>query len=164
MTVSKLTAKKEVQKAIAQSRALLRRVLPEGTFGEREEAALAVSNEVVRSLLAEELQELAEGYGSELLVDGARARRCRRAWRSARRLRWRSMWPTLMRSTTCGCTRTSCECRIVYHLRVPRWSVWQAASQKPPSKTPPASKSGCVGESAYLTDHLGSASALTERP
>lgn len=70
MTVSKLIAKKEVQKAIAQSRALLRCALPDGTFGEREEAALAVSNEVVRSLLEEELQELADGYGSELLVDG----------------------------------------------------------------------------------------------
>lgn len=71
MSVSKLIAKEEVQKAIAQSRAVLRRALPEGTFAEREEAALAVSNEVVRSLLEEELQELADGFDEEVLVDGS---------------------------------------------------------------------------------------------
>jgi len=70
MTVSKLIAKKEVQNAIAQSRALFRRALPEGTFTEREEAALAVGNEVVRSLLEEELQEIADGFGQEIVVDG----------------------------------------------------------------------------------------------
>lgn len=70
MTVSKLIAKKEVQRAIAESRALLRRSVPEGTFAEREEVALAVSNEVVRSFLEEELQEIADGFSEEVVVNG----------------------------------------------------------------------------------------------
>lgn len=75
MTVSKLIANREVQQAIAQSRELLRRALPAGTFAEREDAALAVSNEVVRELLEVELQEIADGFGDEVAVNGVAYKR-----------------------------------------------------------------------------------------
>jgi len=58
------------RRPISQGRALLRRALPAGTFVEREEAALAVSNEVVRSLLEEELQEIADGFEDQVVGGG----------------------------------------------------------------------------------------------
>ncbi len=65
LPTSKSVANKEVESAIAQCRAILRQALPIGTFAEREAAALALGNEVIRGLLEEELQELADGLGDE---------------------------------------------------------------------------------------------------
>ncbi len=75
MTLSQPIANQEIQKGIAESRSLLRRALPAGTFAEREEAAQAATNEVVRGLLEEELQELADGFGEEIVVEGVTYRR-----------------------------------------------------------------------------------------
>jgi hypothetical protein len=67
---SEVLAKSDVTKAVAEMRDALRRVLPEATFGEREARALSISNEVVRGLLQEDLQTLADNLGGENLVDG----------------------------------------------------------------------------------------------
>jgi hypothetical protein len=64
-------SKPEVKKAIAAIRDALREALPEASFGEREAHALAISDEAVRGLLQEDLQALADGFGDEVLVDGA---------------------------------------------------------------------------------------------
>lgn len=47
-----------------------------GTFEERERAALALANELVREFAAAELQEVADGFDDEVVVAGARYRRC----------------------------------------------------------------------------------------
>ena len=75
MNVSKLVANPEVAEALSACRALLRDALPSDTFAKREEAALALGNELVRGVLEEELQEIADSFGDEVLVDGVAFRR-----------------------------------------------------------------------------------------
>jgi hypothetical protein len=67
---TELFAKPEVERGIAAMRIILRAALPDATFGEREAAALAISDEVVRGLLEGDLQAIADGLGQEVLVDG----------------------------------------------------------------------------------------------
>jgi len=50
------TAKPEIQKLLLRMTTQLREALPAGSFGERERAALALTNEVVRRTLEQELQ------------------------------------------------------------------------------------------------------------
>lgn len=59
-----------VKDAVSAIGSALRRALPEGKFGDREAQALAVSNEAVREFLREELQEIADSLGKDVLVDG----------------------------------------------------------------------------------------------
>lgn len=47
-----------------------------GTFEERERAALALANELTRAFSADALQEIADEFGVEVVVDGDRYRRC----------------------------------------------------------------------------------------
>jgi hypothetical protein len=70
VNLSELFAKPEVKGAIVEIRRTLRKALPQGSFGEREAAALAINNEATRVLLQEELQEMADGLGEEVMVDG----------------------------------------------------------------------------------------------
>src|ERR1041385_4685846 len=70
VTQTAFLAKPEVQEAIAEARRVVRRVLPEATFAEREDALLTILDEVMRSLLEEELQGIADGFGDVLLVGG----------------------------------------------------------------------------------------------
>ncbi len=67
---SAVLAKPEVKKAVAKIRNALRSALLEGSFGEREAQALAISNEAVREVLREELQAISDGYCDEIRVDG----------------------------------------------------------------------------------------------
>lgn len=67
---TELFAKAQVERGISAMRAALRAALPEASFGEREAAALAISDEAVRGLLQDELQTIADGLGEELLVNG----------------------------------------------------------------------------------------------
>jgi hypothetical protein len=67
---SELFARPEVKKAVTEICGALRRALPEGSFGEREAHALAISDEAVRGLLQQDLQTIADGFGDEILVDG----------------------------------------------------------------------------------------------
>lgn len=62
--------KPEVKAALTTIRCALRAILPEGSFGEREAAALAVQNEAVREVLCEELQSMSDALGAAVLVDG----------------------------------------------------------------------------------------------
>ena len=47
----------------------------EGTFAEREAAALAYANELVRRWIESELARIEGNFGSEVVVDGERYRR-----------------------------------------------------------------------------------------
>ena len=69
-----LLARREVKKAISKVRRTLRSVLSGESFGEREVEALTISGEAVRELLREELQEIADSFGEEVLVNGVRYR------------------------------------------------------------------------------------------
>jgi hypothetical protein len=75
LNLFELTAKPEVRRAIEQMRAVLRAALPEGSFGEREAALLAMTNEVTREVLEAELRDIAESFPDEILVDGVGYRR-----------------------------------------------------------------------------------------
>lgn len=70
MTQAAFLEKPEVKTALSTIRGALRAILPEGSFGEREVAALAVQNEAVREVLREELQSMSDGLGAAVLVDG----------------------------------------------------------------------------------------------
>lgn len=72
---SRVLAKPEVRRAVARCRALLRKALPAGSFAEREAAALAISNEAVRGVLEDDLQQMAAQFGQELVVNGVVYRR-----------------------------------------------------------------------------------------
>jgi hypothetical protein len=72
---SKLIAKAEVKRAVEEMRQALREALPDGSFAEREAAALAITNEVVRDSLREELQEVADSFSGEVLIDGVAYKR-----------------------------------------------------------------------------------------
>jgi hypothetical protein len=51
-------------------------VKAEASFGDREAAALRVTNEATRQYLVQELQAMSDGYADELLIDGVLFRRC----------------------------------------------------------------------------------------
>ncbi|MBI3200088.1 MAG: hypothetical protein HYZ29_01015 [Myxococcales bacterium] len=70
VTRDEFFTKPEVAEAVAELRRVIRGVLPSGTFAEREEAVLAITNEAMRTLLEEELQALANGFGDRLLING----------------------------------------------------------------------------------------------
>jgi len=70
VTRTEFFAKAEVREVLAELRNGVRRVLPDGDFGAREAAMLALLDEAGRGLLEEELQALADGFGERLLVDG----------------------------------------------------------------------------------------------
>jgi hypothetical protein len=72
---SRLIAKPEVKRAVAEIQRVLRDVLPAGSFEEREAAALAVTDEAVRGWIVEELQTIAGGFDEELVIDGVAYRR-----------------------------------------------------------------------------------------
>jgi hypothetical protein len=68
-------AKEEVKQALIELKEAARLALPSANFAEREEAMLALLDEAGRSLLEEELQCLADGFGDRLLVDGIEYKR-----------------------------------------------------------------------------------------
>ena len=70
VTRTAFLAKPEVKEVIGELCRVVRRVLPDGDFAEREEAVLTTFNEAMRSVLEEELQGVANGFGALLLVDG----------------------------------------------------------------------------------------------
>jgi hypothetical protein len=75
VTRTAFLAKPEVNDAVIELRRAVRTVLPQGSFAEREEAALVVLEEAIRSTLEEELQAIADGFGELLLVDGVEHKR-----------------------------------------------------------------------------------------
>jgi hypothetical protein len=70
-----LFAKPQVKQAITEIRRVLRAVLPDASFAEREAAALTIADEDVRELLQQDLQVIADRFGDEVLVDGVLYRR-----------------------------------------------------------------------------------------
>jgi hypothetical protein len=70
-----LFAKAEVKDALTEMQRVLREALPEGSFAEREAAALALSNEAVRGVLLEELKAIAASFPDELLINGVAYKR-----------------------------------------------------------------------------------------
>ena len=72
---SPMFAKPEVQKAVKKLRRVLRSVLPDGVFAEREQAALEITEEVVRGVLEEDLQRIGDSFGEHVLVAGIEYRR-----------------------------------------------------------------------------------------
>ena len=66
-------AKKEVMALATQLReSITRRLAGDAGFARREASYLAVSNEVVRLALQADLQQIADGYEDQLLIDGVR--------------------------------------------------------------------------------------------
>ena len=65
-----MLANPNVAEAVAQARRLLHSALPEGSFAQREQVALMLTNELVRSLLEEELQMAADEFGERVQVQG----------------------------------------------------------------------------------------------
>ena len=72
MHADRILAKPEVRAFLADAAQQLRRALPPGSFALREQAALAVTAELVRTMLTEELQEIAASFGDEVLVGSSR--------------------------------------------------------------------------------------------
>jgi hypothetical protein len=70
LNLSALIANPEITEAVAEARRLLQSVLPEADFAHREQFALMLTNEVVRSLLEEELQTVADEFGDRVAVQG----------------------------------------------------------------------------------------------
>lgn len=70
LNLSAAIANPEIAQAVAAARRSLQSVLPEGGFWSREQFALMLTNEVVRSLLEEELQSLADELGDRVEVEG----------------------------------------------------------------------------------------------
>jgi len=69
-TIADLLMDPRVKSTVAAIGDALRAALPDGKFGDREAQALAISNEAVREFLREELQEIADSLGEEVLVNG----------------------------------------------------------------------------------------------
>lgn len=63
-------SKAEVARTIEALRSAITAALPNGSFVEREQAALAVTNEAVRAVLEQDLQEMADSFGDEVEVKG----------------------------------------------------------------------------------------------
>lgn len=70
VTQTAFLAKPEVKEAVAEVRRVVRGALPDAKFAEREDALLTILDEAMRSLLEEELQEIADGLGDVLFVGG----------------------------------------------------------------------------------------------
>jgi hypothetical protein len=75
MTIDFRNAKPEIDDVLKQVVRLLRNVLPTGSFGEREKAALELSNEAVRRVIQDELQDIADSFGDFVEYQGQRYRR-----------------------------------------------------------------------------------------
>ena len=75
VTRMKLLAKDEVQAALKTIQLAARKVLPEGSFGLREEATLALLEEAARVVLQQELSTIAASFGDRILVDGVEYKR-----------------------------------------------------------------------------------------
>jgi hypothetical protein len=69
------TAKPEFQKVLRSLAAQLRQSLPIGAFGDRERAALALANELVRGVLEQDLQDIADSFGDFVEYRGQTYRR-----------------------------------------------------------------------------------------
>lgn len=63
-------ANPEVEKGVAQMQVALRKIVSGESFAEREASALAIGNEVVRGFLQQDLQEMSDGLGGDVSVDG----------------------------------------------------------------------------------------------
>ncbi len=63
-------AKPKVKAAVATIAEVLKEVVAGGTFAENEVAVLAVTGEAVRTVLEDGLQQLADGFGDVVLVEG----------------------------------------------------------------------------------------------
>lgn len=72
---TKLLAKDEVKAALVTLQRVARDALPEGTFGQREEATLAIFEEAARGVLLQELDAIAQSLGERILVDGVEYRK-----------------------------------------------------------------------------------------
>ncbi|MBN2195866.1 MAG: hypothetical protein JW751_23820 [Polyangiaceae bacterium] len=68
-------AKPKVKAAVATIAEVLQKVFGGGTFAENEVAVLAVTGEAVRAVLEEGLQQLADGFGDVVLVEGVAFKR-----------------------------------------------------------------------------------------
>ena len=75
MTTDLRNAKPEIDDALKQVVKLLREVLPAGSFGEREKAVLELSNEAVRRVIHDELQDIADSFGDFVEYQGLQCRR-----------------------------------------------------------------------------------------
>lgn len=65
-----LLSKPEIREAVATLRGQLARVVPSGSFEEREAAMLVMLDEAGREFLEEELRAVAQGLGPRLLING----------------------------------------------------------------------------------------------
>ena len=70
VTIERPNAKPEVEKLLERMTLQLLEALPAGTFAEREQAALELTNEVVRRTLEKELREISDGFGNVVIVQG----------------------------------------------------------------------------------------------
>jgi len=68
-------SKAELARTIEALRSAIRAALPNGGFAEREQAALAVTNEAVRLVLEQDLQAIADSFGEEVEVKGVMYKR-----------------------------------------------------------------------------------------
>jgi len=68
-------AKPEFQKVLRSLTAQLRQALPIGAFGERERVALALANELVRGVLEQDLQDIADSFEDFVEFQGQTYRR-----------------------------------------------------------------------------------------
>lgn len=75
VTRERPNAKPEVEKLIERMTRQLLEALPAGTFAEREQAALELTNEVVRRTLEKELREISDGFADVVVVQGREYRR-----------------------------------------------------------------------------------------
>jgi hypothetical protein len=75
MTTDLRNAKPEIDDALKKVVKLLRGVLPAGSFGERERAVLELSNEAVRRVIHDELQDIADSFGDFVEYQGQPYRR-----------------------------------------------------------------------------------------
>jgi hypothetical protein len=74
MTTDLRNGKPEIDDALNQMVRLLRDILPVGSFGERERAALQLSNEAVRRVIRDELQDIANSFGELVEYQGQQYR------------------------------------------------------------------------------------------
>lgn len=75
VTRTAFLAKPEVKEAVTELRRAVRKALPSVDFATRECATLVLLEETMRSTLEEELQEIANGFGHLLHVDGVEYKR-----------------------------------------------------------------------------------------
>jgi hypothetical protein len=84
MANARKTTEKEkrerMRKAHAELAAAMRDLLPDGSFAEREQAIIELTNEIQKEVTEQELQSVADGLGDEVKVKGTEAVRAR-GWR-----------------------------------------------------------------------------------